>query len=114
MSSSSSPDPLSCLAFQPVREPFVELGAILVGEAAVRGQLNEDVAEAECLRRRGGAADGCDELLGLQGLEVPVDERDGLVGDQCRHRLCREVEPDDRCTVQQVLFGGSEPIQSGG
>jgi len=41
-------DPLCCLAFQPVREPLVELGAVLVGEAAVRDQLDEDVAEAEC------------------------------------------------------------------
>ena len=41
-------DPLSCLVFQPVREPLVELGAVLVGEAGVGGQLDEDVAESEC------------------------------------------------------------------
>ena len=82
-------------------------GAVFPGHALVGGELDQHMAEPEA-----GPGAASDQLPPLERLEVPLDERVCVLGEQGRQGVAAEVGSNDRRAAQDVALAGAQPVEA--
>src|SRR4029453_4485808 len=86
-------------AVEPVREPLVQPGPIRAGDALIRRHPDQGVTEPEGVR-----ACALEEAPLLHRLEVALQERTRLGGEEPGHGIRVELETHDRRGPEQVAL----------